>query len=51
CQALNDIKKIVAKSGYHSNKISETDNKLADDERRERIQYPLDDDHNNYVVK
>ncbi|CAG8755470.1 15250_t:CDS:2, partial [Dentiscutata heterogama] len=27
-QALNDIKKIVAKSRYYSNKISETDNEL-----------------------
>ncbi|CAG8690359.1 5927_t:CDS:2, partial [Dentiscutata heterogama] len=50
-QALNNIKKIVAKSGYHSDKLSEMDNELADDERRKRIQYPLDDDHNNHVVK
>ncbi|CAG8734652.1 399_t:CDS:2, partial [Dentiscutata heterogama] len=50
-QALNDIKKIMAKSGYYSNKISEMDNELADDERRKRIQHPLDDDCNNHVVK
>ncbi|CAG8765104.1 5661_t:CDS:1, partial [Dentiscutata heterogama] len=51
CKALNNIKKIVAKSGYHSDEISETDNELADDERRKRIQHPLDDDRNNHVVK
>ncbi|CAG8537353.1 14213_t:CDS:1, partial [Dentiscutata heterogama] len=31
-QALNNIKKIVAKSGYHSDEILETDDELADDE-------------------
>ncbi|CAG8723602.1 10985_t:CDS:2, partial [Dentiscutata heterogama] len=51
CQALNDIKKIVAKSGYYSDEISETDDELADDERRKKIQHPLDDDLNNHVVK
>ncbi|CAG8777244.1 11381_t:CDS:2, partial [Dentiscutata heterogama] len=51
CQALNDIKKIVAKSGYHSDEISEMNNELANDERRKRIQHLLDDNHNNHVVK
>jgi len=41
----------VAKSGYHSDEISETDDELADDERKKRIQHPLDDDRNNHVVK
>ncbi|CAG8742758.1 14092_t:CDS:2, partial [Dentiscutata heterogama] len=49
CQALNNIKKIVAKSRYHSNEISETDDELADDKRRKMIQHLLDDDHNNHV--
>ncbi|CAG8669004.1 13455_t:CDS:2, partial [Dentiscutata heterogama] len=48
-QALNNIKKIVVKSGYHSDEISKTDDELADNERRKKIQYSLDDDRNNHV--
>ncbi|CAG8458986.1 15779_t:CDS:2, partial [Dentiscutata heterogama] len=47
-QALNNVKKIVAKSGYHSDKILETDNELADDEKKKRIQHSLDNNHNNH---
>jgi hypothetical protein len=33
-QALNDLKKIIGKSGYHSDEISETDAELAEEEKK-----------------
>ncbi|CAG8705350.1 4724_t:CDS:2, partial [Dentiscutata heterogama] len=47
-QALNNIKKIVAKSEYHSDEISKTDDELANNEKRKKIQYPLDNNCNNH---
>ncbi|CAG8692735.1 7539_t:CDS:2, partial [Dentiscutata heterogama] len=47
--------RMTAEKGVHlpspNDKISETDDELADDKRRKRIQYSLDDNRNNHVVK
>ena len=48
---MNDIKKIIGKSGYHSDELSETDAELAEEEAKLGIQRHLEDDRHNHVIK
>jgi hypothetical protein len=50
-QALNDLKKIIEKSGYLSDEISETDAEIAEEEKKRGIQQELDPDQHNHVIK
>ena len=36
-QALNDLKKIIEKSKYYSDKISKTDAELAEEEKKQKV--------------
>src|ERR1043165_9514968 len=50
-QALNDLKKIIGKSGYHSDEISETDAELAEEEKKRGVWQDLEPDRYNHVIK
>jgi hypothetical protein len=50
-QALNDLKKIIGKSGYHSDEISETDAELAEEEKKRGVWQDLELDRHNHVIK
>jgi len=50
-QALNDLKKIIGKSGYYSDEISETDAELAEEEKKRGVWQDLELDWHNHVIK
>ena len=50
-QALRDLKRIMEDSGYHSDELSDTDFKKAEEERRLGQYVGSDNERHNHVIK